>query len=199
MRKSKAEAAETRRRIVEVAAREFRLNGIQATGLNDVMSSAGLTQGGFYRHFESKDQLVAEACSAAMAEVVEGLEAVAASGAAGADPKDAFTAMVDAYVSVAHRDTPTGGCPLAAMGSELAHAGGQTRAAAARGFDELVGALAARLAQRPDGAPTPAAARADARFALAAMIGAVTMSRILGDADASATLLDDVKHHLGAI
>ncbi len=61
MKKSKLEAAETRRRIVKTAAAEFRRNGIHATGLSDVMAAAGLTHGGFYRHFDSKDQLVAEA------------------------------------------------------------------------------------------------------------------------------------------
>src|SRR5262245_17826649 len=66
MRKSREEAAQTRRRIVEAAAREFRKNGIVATGLNDLMRAAGLTHGGFYKHFESKDQLVAEACTAAV-------------------------------------------------------------------------------------------------------------------------------------
>ena len=75
MRKSKVETADTRRRIVEVAAREFRIHGIQATGLNNVMSPLGLTQGGFYRHFSSKDQLIAEACSQAMTEVIDGLAA----------------------------------------------------------------------------------------------------------------------------
>src|SRR5260370_8316547 len=65
MRKSKQEAAATRRRIVKAAAAKFRLNGIGGTGLSDLMAAAGLTHGGFYRHFESKDQLVAEACAAA--------------------------------------------------------------------------------------------------------------------------------------
>src|SRR4051794_41787109 len=65
MRKSKAEAAETRKRIVAAAAAEFRKNGIVATGLADLMKAAGLTHGGFYKHFESKDQLIAEACAEA--------------------------------------------------------------------------------------------------------------------------------------
>ena len=65
MKKSKLEAAETRQRIVKAAAVEFRRKGINNTGLNEVMAAAGLTHGGFYRHFASKDQLVAEACAAA--------------------------------------------------------------------------------------------------------------------------------------
>ncbi len=66
MRKSREEAAQTRKRIVEAASCEFRKNGIVATGLNDLMKAAGLTHGGFYKHFESKDQLVAEACAEAV-------------------------------------------------------------------------------------------------------------------------------------
>lgn len=190
MRKSKAETAETRRRIVEVAAREFRLKGIQATGLNDVMTPLGLTQGGFYRHFASKDQLVAEACTQAMDEVVGELEAALAKKGA----KRGIAPLVDAYVSVAHRDTTTGGCPLTAMGSELAHADTQTRKAAAQGFDDLRDALAKRMTDK-----TPREARSAAAFALAAMIGAVTMSRVIEDADASTTLLEDVRRHLGSI
>lgn len=190
MRKSKAETAETRRRIVEMAAREFRLKGIQATGLNDVMTPLGLTQGGFYRHFASKDQLVAEACTQAMGEVVAGLEAAA--GKKGA--RRGIAPLVDAYVSTAHRDTPTGGCPLAAMGSELAHADTQTRQAATQGFDDLRDALAKRFADK-----SPEEAKSAAAFALAAMIGAITMSRVIEDSDASVALLNDVKRHLDEI
>ena len=71
MRKSRTEAAKTRERIVTAAAAEFRQHGIAATGLADLMKAAGLTHGGFYRHFASKDQLVAEACSAAIATMTE--------------------------------------------------------------------------------------------------------------------------------
>src|SRR3954469_8038444 len=102
MRKSREEAAQTRKRIVTAAAGEFRKSGIVATGLNDLMKAAGLTHGGFYKHFESKDQLVAEAC----AEAVEALiEKVSAAGpGAGAT-----------YPSPRHRDHPADGCPLAAI------------------------------------------------------------------------------------
>ncbi|KWR90436.1 TetR/AcrR family transcriptional regulator [Cupriavidus sp. IDO] len=186
MRKSKVEAADTRRRIVEAAAREFRLHGIQATGLNDVMLPLGLTQGGFYRHFSSKDQLVAEACSQAMTEVIDGLEAAARDS----DADNGLAAVVNAYVSEDHRDTQTGGCPLAAMGSELARADEQTRAAAAQGFEELVDVLVKRMGGQ---------ARSSAVFAVAAMIGAVTMSRVVEDSDASTAILEDVKQHLGAM
>ena len=82
MRKSKEEAAETRRRIVTAAAGEFREHGIVATGLSDLMQAAGLTHGGFYKHFESKDQVVAEACAEAVRVLMEKLEAAPCKGSA---------------------------------------------------------------------------------------------------------------------
>src|SRR5258708_12188346 len=77
MRKSREEAAQTRKRIVTAASEEFRKNGIVATGLNDLMSAAGLTRGGFYKHFASKDQLVAQACAEAVETILELLAAAA--------------------------------------------------------------------------------------------------------------------------
>jgi len=190
MRKSRVETAETRQRIIDVAARKFRLNGISATGLSDVMSEAGLTHGGFYRHFESKDQLVAEACAAAMTAIVASLdEAVSESG-----NENGFQAVVERYVSTAHRDDATGGCPLAGMGSELARSDDNIRAAAARGFRELVDVVAKRMDQQE-----PDSTESKAVFAVAAMVGAVTISRMLADNDASTSVLDHVRQHLDAI
>src|SRR5882724_4127291 len=104
MRKSREVAAETRKRIVRAAARKFRKRGIVATGLDDLMKAAGLTHGGFYKHFASKDQLVAEATTAALDGLLEGMAAHPTMGAA-----------VAAYPSTRHRDDPASGCPLAAL------------------------------------------------------------------------------------
>ncbi|WP_027817626.1 TetR/AcrR family transcriptional regulator [Paraburkholderia bannensis] len=203
MRKSKAETAETRRRIVEVAAGMFRANGIHATGLADVMAAAGLSHGGFYRHFESKDQLVAEACEAGTADILAALEA-AAGGCAG---RDGFRALVEAYLSPAHRDAPGNGCPLASMGSELARADEGTRAVASQSADDLIAMLARRLASPSDPAE-PAdplndaqgdTVRSRAVFALSAMVGALTLARISTDPQTSASLLADVRQQLAAI
>lgn len=196
MRKSRIETAETRQRIIDVAARKFRLNGISATGLSDVMSEAGLTHGGFYRHFKSKDQLVAEACSAAIEDIVARLEDAASTS----DDKDGFRAIVERYVSPLHRDDETGGCPLAGMGSELAHGDENTRIAASQGFCELVERVAKRLDDRPsDSTDSTDSTQSKAVFAVAAMIGALTMSRILTDNDASTLVLQHVREHLAAI
>ncbi|WP_432241024.1 TetR/AcrR family transcriptional regulator [Herbaspirillum robiniae] len=190
MRKSKEETAETRRHIIDTAAKEFRLNGIQATGLAALMSKAGLTHGGFYRHFESKEQLVAEACAAGMTHIVDVFENTARR----CSDEGGYQAMVERYVSTAHRDNASGGCPLAGLGSELARADSDTRAAASRGFNELVDVMTAHIRAESD-----AQARSRAVFALAAMIGAVTVSRIIEDEQASTAVLDDVKRHLDAM
>src|ERR1700730_6687099 len=105
MRKSREEAAQTRKRIVTAAAGEFRKNGVVATGLADLMTAAGLTHGGFYKHFESKDQLVAGACAEAVGVLIGKLQSAASTG-----PGAAATA----YLSTAHRDNPATGCPLCA-------------------------------------------------------------------------------------
>ncbi|WNC95211.1 TetR/AcrR family transcriptional regulator (plasmid) [Paraburkholderia sp. FT54] len=190
MRKSRIETAETRQRIIDVAARKFRLNGITATGLHDVMSDAGLTHGGFYRHFESKDQLVAEACAVATKKLVVTLEDAASES----DGEDGFRAIVERYVSTIHRDDVADGCPLSGMGSELARCDENTRVAASRGFSKLIDLVAKQLGrQRSDSTESRAV------FAVAAMIGAVTMSRILTDSDASTSVLNHVREHLDAI
>ena len=180
MRKSRIEAAKTRERIVTAAAAEFRQHGIAATGLADLMKAAGLTHGGFYRHFASKDQLVAEACSAAIATMTE---RVASSASRKRGRKGLETAVAD-YLSTEHRDNPRDGCPLAALGSEMARADTPTRAAATAGFLKLVDALAGGF-----GEGKPDEARRRAMVAALTMIGALTISRVVTDQALSNAIL----------
>ena len=182
MRKSKEEAALTRKRIVTTAAAVFRKNGIVATGLNDLMKAAGLTHGGFYKHFESKDQLVAEAC----AEALETLIAKLTTAGSGRPGTAAAT-----YLSTDHRDHPSEGCPLAAIGSELSRCDEKTRDLATTGFLKLVDIMAAQF-----GAAKTAEARRRALVAVSTMIGALTMSRIVSDPELSAEILREVKKSL---
>src|SRR5260370_26427613 len=177
MRKSKQETAKTRERIVRAAAGEFREHGIVATGLADLMAAAGLTHGGFYRHFDSKDQLVAEACALAVA------ECVAATGST-KNGRKGLEAAVSAYLSPQHRDNCRDGCPIAALGSELARADEETRAKATEGFMKLVSFLAYRFeeAKMSD-------ARKRAVVAATTMIGALTISRVVTDRALSNAIL----------
>ena len=179
MRKSRIEAAKTRERIVTAAAAEFRQHGIAATGLADLMKAAGLTHGGFYRHFALKDQLVAEACSAANATMTERV----ASSASQKRGRKGLEAAVADYLSAEHRDNPRDGCPLAALGSELARADTQTRAAATAGFLKLVDALAGGIDGMPD------EARRRALVAALTLIGALTVSRVVTDQALSNAIL----------
>ena len=133
MRKSKQEAAATRQRIIMAAAAAFRKNGIAGTGLSDLMAAAGLTHGGFYRHFDSKDQIVAEACTAAGESLVEQLAASASEKA----PQRGFNTIVESYLSAAHRDEPADGCPVAALGSEMARGDERTTRRGNAGFSEV--------------------------------------------------------------
>ncbi|TSD83187.1 TetR family transcriptional regulator [Mycobacterium sp. KBS0706] len=187
MRKSRQEASETRRRIVDAASKEFRRNGINATGLSDLMAAAGLTHGGFYRHFSSKDDLVAEVCASA-AEML-----VASIGKEQADhpEKSPFEATVEGYLAADHRDNPAEGCPFAALGSELTRGGDVVRGTATEGFREVVDVVARQFGKvRAD------VARGRALSALATMIGALTMSRMVDDPDLSAEILRQAKRHL---
>jgi len=177
MRKSREEAAQTRKRIVEAASCEFREKGIVATGLADLMKAAGLTHGGFYKHFESKDQLVAEACAKAVDSVI---------GVMAAHPT--INAAVAAYLSTRHRDKPASGCPLAAIGGELSRSDGEAREAATAGFVRLVDILAGKAGT--------AEARRRALVAASTMIGAVTMSRVVSDPELSAEILSEVEKSL---
>ncbi len=179
MRKSREEATQTRRRIVEAASCEFRKDGIVATGLNGLMKAAGLTHGGFYKHFESKDQLVAEATTAALDGLLEGMAA-----------HPTINAAVAAYLSTRHRDNPAAGCPLAALGSELSRSDREAREAATEGFVRLADILAGKAAT--------ADARRRALVAAATMIGAVTMSRVVTDPELSAEILREAEKSLMA-
>jgi TetR/AcrR family transcriptional regulator, transcriptional repressor for nem operon len=187
VKKSRAETAETRNRIVETAAREFRRNGIHATGLADVMAAAGLTHGGFYRHFQSKDQLVTEACAAGMKSIVAKAEAAACNS----NGNRRLDAIVESYLAVSHRDDRAGGCPLAGLGSELARADNETRATVSDGILRFAEAMARRARRR-----NPELAKSDALFVLSALVGAVTLSRIVTDPDLSNAILSETKRHL---
>ena len=178
MRKSREEAARTRERIVTAAAAEFRESGIVATGLNDLMKAAGLTHGGFYKHFESKDQLVAEASAEAVETIIEFLTNAVAGG----------TPAATSYLATGHRDNPSAGCPLAAIGSELGRSDERTRAAATDGYRRLVEIMAGQF-----GKLSPEVARRRALVAVSTMIGALTMSRIVTDPELSAEILREAE------
>jgi TetR/AcrR family transcriptional repressor of nem operon len=181
LRKSRLEAAQTRETIVAAAADLIRRTGIAEASLADMMAAAGLTHGGFYRHFRNKEHLISEALSAA------GEKAIATIGQKMA--KGGLKAAVDGYLSTSHRDSPTPICPFAALGSEMARSRKVTRAAATEVLEKLFVTLAGDAPDREE-------ARGDAIVALCMMIGAMTLARIVADRDLSSEILDRAKDHL---
>jgi TetR/AcrR family transcriptional regulator, transcriptional repressor for nem operon len=187
MRVSKQEAARTRERIIAAAAAEFRRKGLAETGLSDLMTAAGLTHGGFYRHFESKNEVVAEACVAA-------IESIATMLAVAPDSRrnglDVITAR---YLSKDHRDGRSKGCPFASLGSELVRADKHTRAVATEGLLKIVNTLSRHFkGTRPD------VVRRRALVALSTMVGALTLSRMMTQTELSDLLLQDAAEHVSA-
>lgn len=185
MRKSREEASETRKRIVETAAREFREKGVVGAGIADIMSAAGLTPGGFYRHFESKDHLVAEACDVASATLYGTLESFVRK-----PPREARREIAERYLSVAHRDNMSIGCPFAALGGDMARADSRTRQVATDGFLRLVGLIEAQLGG------TEASKRGKSLAAASAMIGALMMSRVVDNEALSEEILEAARDAL---
>jgi TetR/AcrR family transcriptional repressor of nem operon len=187
MRKSKVETAKTRERIVKTAGAEFAANGISDAALARVMAAAGLTHGGFYRHFASKDQLVLEACSKTLWSLVASLELLTD----GKPREQALPLLVDRYVSRSHRDRPRTGCPLAALGSELARRDRRTRLAAMAGFLQLSRLIASHLDT------VPFRKRAERSMAIvSAMVGAVTLARIVPDSRISDSVLAATRDYI---
>jgi TetR/AcrR family transcriptional repressor of nem operon len=180
MRKSREEAARTRERIIAAAAEEFREHGVVATGLADLMKAAGLTHGGFYRHFASKDELVREVTAATVDKTTSLIRRAG-------EKRPGRKGLADAvamYLSPEHRDNPGQGCALAALGPELGRADAKTRAEAAAGFFKLVEVLA----EHAEGL-RPEQARKRAIAAAATMIGAMTMARMVKDPELSDAIL----------
>ncbi|MGB9992055.1 TetR/AcrR family transcriptional regulator [Massilia sp. SM-13] len=189
MRKSRIEAAETRERIVAAASEEFRQAGIAGTGLTALMAGAGLTHGGFYKHFDSKEQVAAEACAHAIGQIESAMRDAGAAHR-GTVP---LHGAIDSYLSAAHRDTPQRGCPFAALGAELGRSGGALQATASEGIERMVALFAQ---QNP--ASGHAEARRSAMVALSGMVGALMLARLAAGEQLSNELLKAMRQHLGA-
>jgi len=177
----------THERIVETAARAIRRSGYGGTGVADVMREAGLTHGGFYAHFDSREGMLAEAADRAGADTVARLGRVAAA----APPEKALEAILRAYLSKEHMDGVETGCAVAALGSEMPRQSPKVRRAATRRMKEMID-LVAR--QSPDwGRP---GAHERALVTLATAVGALILSRAVDDPKLSSALRDAALKHL---
>lgn len=162
----------THERIVEAAARAIRRSGYDGTGVADIMKDAGLTHGGFYAHFASREAMLAEAADRAGAEA----NAASARIAADAPPREALQALVRAYLSKAHLDNPDKGCPVAALGSEMPRQAPEVRRAATRRIKEMIDLVARRS---PDWGKPGAHERA--LVTVSTMVGALVLARAVDE------------------
>ena len=162
MKVSREQMAENRRRILDVASRLFRDKGFDAVSVAEVMNAAGLTHGGFYGHFSSKDDLIAQTLA----------HVLAADAGGGGD----LRAYVDAYLSPRHRDNAAGGCPTAGLAADIRHQTPAARSAMTEGLRSQIDRIGKAL---------PELDAADRRRAAigswAAMVGAVILARAIDD------------------
>jgi TetR/AcrR family transcriptional repressor of nem operon len=170
VRKSREATAQSKARIVNAASRMVRERGIDATSVADVMVAAGMTNGGFYRHFRSKDEMIALAIGAAFAELAGRYDGRSEQDGAEA----AMSAYVEEYLSEGHLEHPELGCPMASAGAEAARNAGVFAQDFAAGAEEMI----KRLATGSHGGDTPD--RAKAIRCLATLVGAVVIARAVG-------------------
>ncbi|KVE03927.1 TetR family transcriptional regulator [Burkholderia semiarida] len=165
---SRQQAAENRSAIVAAAERLFRVRGVDAVGLTELMKEAGFTQGGFYNHFKSKDALVAEVMEKAMHDRADSPNA------------GSLDAQVAAYLSPAHRDNVEAGCPLSGFAGDAPRLTDAARACYAHGLAAYLERLERMVAA--EGA-TPAQTRRDALAVFSQMVGALVLSRAIAGTD----------------
>lgn len=177
----------THDRIVDAAARAIRRSGYDGTGVADIMKAAGLTHGGFYAHFNSREAMLAEAADRAGSEAVALMERVAAK----APPQQALQAMMQAYLSETHVKSIETGCATAALGSEMPRQAPEVRRAATRRIKEMIDLVSRQL---PDwGKP---GAHEHALVAISTMVGALVLARAVDDARLSDALREAALSHL---
>lgn len=190
VRYSREHKEETRRRIVAAAARAYREEGVSGVGIGELMQGIGLTHGGFYAHFDSKDALVAEACDSMRSPLAERYFAWAeeAGGAEG------LRRMIRGYVSRQHRDDPGLGCLMPALAADVSRSAPEVRASFTRSLRRLLDGVARLL---PGGRPASAAPEVKADDAVpdealvlvSGMVGAVLLARAADDPELSDRIL----------
>jgi TetR/AcrR family transcriptional repressor of nem operon len=179
MKVSREQAAANRERILEVASRLFRERGLDGVGVADLMQEAGLTHGGFYGHFASKEDLMAQACERAFANSAGKWAKVCAR-----DDGKALSAIARSYLSTQHRDHPGGGCAVPTVAVEAPRHGTKVRHAVSEGVRSLVDVLAGAMPGK-----SRAARRRVALASFASMVGAVVLARAVHDAKLSEEIL----------
>ena len=180
---SQAEKAQNRERILAEASQQLRRDGLESVSVGGLMQSVGLTHGGFYGHFESRSALLVEALRRAL------LEGEAKAKAPATAPDTRLSAIARSYLSRSHRDARDSGCAVAALVSDVARADDASRAVMSGYVESFTASVAETLAGD----------EARAMVAVSAMVGALTLSRVLTDPARSDAILKAVRDHLKSI
>jgi TetR/AcrR family transcriptional regulator, transcriptional repressor for nem operon len=186
MKVSREQATENRKHIVQVAAKLFRERGFDGIGVADLMKAAGLTHGGFYGHFASKEDLAAEACGRAIERSLQKWSSEVEKA-----PDKAFSKIVNSYLSESHRDGPGSGCLVAALGSDVGRQTPPIRRVVTEGIHALVGQLMRLMPGK-----SKSTRRRQALSDFAAMVGAVIIARAVDDPELSKDVLEAVASSL---
>jgi len=180
MRRSEEKAA-SHERIVAIAAARIRESGTEQPGVAEIMRAAGLTHGGFYKHFSSRDELIAEAVERALTDSESRVLEMTGG------EEDSLAAFADAYVSTTHRDDSSTGCGVVALGADMPRVRGPAQDAYRAQVERYLAYLQSLLGGDDD------AARRRATVTLSAMVGAVIIARALGPTARSDEILRDVR------
>jgi len=183
---SRAEKAKTHKRIVSIASKKFREEGLAGVKIAELMKEAGLTVGGFYKHFDSRDVLVAEAVGSAFGGWKRRVDA-AVSGGLGIS----LSKMIDDYLNTAHRDDPGAGCAFSALAPEIARGDKRIRALTTEQVRNDIQLIAGLL---PDN--DPRTARSLAILTFSALVGAMSLARAVSDQALSREILKTVAERL---
>jgi TetR/AcrR family transcriptional regulator, transcriptional repressor for nem operon len=179
---SRAQKTKTHERIVKLASKRFREEGLAGIGIAELMKEAGLTVGGFYKHFDSRDHLVAEAVNSAFGGWKRRVEAAKSGG-----PPVSYEKLIDEYLNEAHCDNPGTGCAFSALAPEIARSDKRTRALTSeqvRNDIQLIAALHPAKDKR--------AARSRAILTFSALVGAMSLARAVSDEHLSREILKTV-------
>ena len=179
---SKAQKTRTHKRIVSIASKRFREKGLAGFGIAELMKEAGLTVGGFYKHFGSRDDLVAEAVNSAFGGWQRRLEAAKSGGGSVSLAK-----LIDEYLNEMHRDNPGSGCAFSALAPEIARSDKRTRSLTSEQVRSDVQLIATLLSGRDK-----RAARSRAILIFSALVGAMSLARAVSDEALSREMLETV-------
>jgi len=192
MRVTRQQATENRNRVLHLASRRFRERGLGGVGVADLMREAGLTHGGFYKQFDSKDSLAAEACAAAIAENLAGYQELAKK-----DPRHVLSHVITAAISDLHRNSPGQGCLLAAAGADISRSNTSIRRGVTDGVRKIIDFLSGLMPGR-----SKKQARRKAITTYATVVGSLVVARAVDDPDFAREILtatrESLLHSLGS-